>query len=213
MGYNAGDRDRPGDDTRPASDHQTPLGRECGLMADSSLARGKRRQTYWELLQHPLWQKKRLEVLEIHGFGCESCGAADQMLHVHHSYYEKGLAPWEYPTGSLHALCPNCHRKAQNRLLVLHRQIGRIDAQDVERLHGYALGLEALQFPNAVLDVYSYEVALGVADCWRVSVSAVIASLNDGVIDGYQLDAIRKQDRSAERAADNEVGALTSQES
>lgn len=147
--------------------------------------------TYWELLQHPKWQKRRLEVLSLSGFTCDQCGAADKMLHVHHSYYEKGLAPWEYPVESLHSLCEACHRQAQDRMVLLHRQIGRLSLPEIERLHGYALGLEADSFPHVVIDVFSYEVAVGIADCWRLSAEDVLASLQEGVIDGYRLEVLR----------------------
>ena len=71
--------------------------------------------SYYELLKHPKWQKRRLEVLQEAGFRCEKCGAEDATLHVHHAYYEKGLAPWDYPAQSLHNLCENCHKRAQDR--------------------------------------------------------------------------------------------------
>jgi hypothetical protein len=32
-------------------------------------------------------------------------------LHVHHTYYQVGLHPWEYPNGSLKTLCWVCHEK------------------------------------------------------------------------------------------------------
>jgi len=71
--------------------------------------------SYYELLKHPKWQKRRLEVLQEAGFRCEECGAEDATLHVHHAYYEKGLAPWDYLAQSLHCLCENCHKRAQDR--------------------------------------------------------------------------------------------------
>jgi hypothetical protein len=32
-------------------------------------------------------------------------------LHVHHTYYQEGLMPWEYPNSSLETLCWQCHRE------------------------------------------------------------------------------------------------------
>jgi 5-methylcytosine-specific restriction endonuclease McrA len=66
--------------------------------------------TYWELLKDPRWQRKRLEVMERDGFACVYCDSAEKTLNVHHSYYERGNAPWEYPDSSLHTLCEDCHR-------------------------------------------------------------------------------------------------------
>lgn len=34
-----------------------------------------------------------------------------KQLEVHHTYYEKGLKPWEYPDDSLKTLCWICHKK------------------------------------------------------------------------------------------------------
>lgn len=152
-----------------------------------------KKPTYWELLQHPRWQKKRLEVLELNGFSCQQCGEEEKILHVHHTYYEKGLSPWEYPTESLRSLCADCHRKAQDKMVLLHRQLGKLEFSSLERLHGYALGLDAESYPHAVLDVFSFEVAWGISDCWRVDVNDVLNSLQDGVIDGYKLDELRKR--------------------
>lgn len=32
-------------------------------------------------------------------------------IHVHHTYYQEGKMPWEYPIDSLHPLCWQCHFK------------------------------------------------------------------------------------------------------
>lgn len=47
--------------------------------------------SYFEL------QRKRLTIMQRAEFGCERRGAADKPLNVHHTYYEYGLDPWEYP--------------------------------------------------------------------------------------------------------------------
>jgi hypothetical protein len=137
-----------------------------------------------------------LEILNRFDFACENCGTKEETLHVHHSYYEKGLAPWEYPDESLSALCVECHRKAQDRLVLLHRQIGKIGS-DVDELYGYALGLESRNFPMVPLDVASYEVAAGVGRCWGLGAEDVIDALVDGTIDGYRLDELIRAKRSA----------------
>lgn len=68
--------------------------------------------TYSEQLRHPLWQRKRLEVLEGAGWMCQTCCATDQTLHVHHKRYVKGRMAWEYPALELAALCETCHQEA-----------------------------------------------------------------------------------------------------
>ena len=65
--------------------------------------------TYSEKLKHPLWQKKRLEVLHRSSFTCGMCGSKEKTLHVHHGYYSRGAMPWEYPDDAYHCLCFDCH--------------------------------------------------------------------------------------------------------
>ena len=64
---------------------------------------------YFEKLQDPHWQKKRLEAMEAANFACASCGDTTTMLHVHHKQYFKGREPWEYEVGQLEVLCKDCH--------------------------------------------------------------------------------------------------------
>ena len=74
------------------------------------------KQEYAEKLKHPLWQKKRLEVLEAANWECASCKTKDQTLHVHHLCYSDG-DPWETPNEFLECLCEACHsrREESNR--------------------------------------------------------------------------------------------------
>lgn len=148
--------------------------------------------SYSELFKHPKWQRKRLEVLQSANFECESCGSGEVQLHVHHSYYEKNLAPWDYPDESLHCLCENCHEKAQDIKTLLQRQIGKLELDDVELILGYALGLEAQSYPMVPLDIFSFGVAVGVGHCWGLMPHEVITSLEEGKIDGYKLKELSK---------------------
>lgn len=68
---------------------------------------------YWQKLQDPRWQKKRLEVLEAAGWKCSCCLAADKRLEVHHPYYISGREPWEYDTANLQCLCYECHEETK----------------------------------------------------------------------------------------------------
>lgn len=46
-------------------------------------------------------------------------------LHVHHTYYQKGLLPWEYPDDSLITLCWTCHEKLhQNSTISVYDENG-----------------------------------------------------------------------------------------
>lgn len=154
------------------------------------------KKSYYELLKHPNWQRKRLEVLQRANFECENCGSKEATLNVHHSYYEKGFAPWEYPDESLHCLCEDCHKQTQDIQTLLQRQIGKLDLSDHEVLLGYALGREASSYPMVAIDVISYEVALGVGHCWNLTPEQVISALRDGQIDGYTLDKLSRAART-----------------
>ena len=153
----------------------------------------KTTKSYFELLRHPNWQKKRLKILERAGFECEDCGSKDATFHVHHSYYEKGIAPWDYPDESLHCLCENCHKQAQDINLLLQRQLGKLGLSEIQRLLGYAFALEASDYPMVVVDVFSYPLLEGIADCWRLDPEEINDNLLEGSIDGYGLDQLRKR--------------------
>jgi len=83
--------------------------------------------TYKEMLQHPEWQKKRLEVLSAHKFACEQCHGADTQLHVHHGYYDNSIKLWEYDLEHLHCLCSVCHDEAHKLTINLMKQVSADD--------------------------------------------------------------------------------------
>ncbi len=66
---------------------------------------------YWQLLQHPKWQQKRLEIMKRDNFKCrwDDCKNTDKKLNVHHAYYVSGRMPWQYPDWSLQTLCDEHH--------------------------------------------------------------------------------------------------------
>lgn len=100
--------------------------------------------SYSDLLRHPSWQRKRLEILEREDFTCEQCGGEKGEalpLHVHHMYYERGLKPWEYPDESLRCLCETCHKEQGELDLQLERLRGRLTLLDTGVLLGFAAGL------------------------------------------------------------------------
>jgi hypothetical protein len=66
---------------------------------------------YWQKLQDPRWQRKRLEIMERAQFACEECGETKSQLHIHHRLYRKGAEPWEYENGVLLCLCTDCHKR------------------------------------------------------------------------------------------------------
>lgn len=153
------------------------------------------KNTYYELLKHPEWQKKRLKIMELSNFECENCGIKDQTLHVHHSYYEKGLKPWEYPDESLRCLCDECHKNIQDFQTLFQKQIGKIGFENLEELLGYAVALEASDYPMVLIDVLSYEMAIGIGNKFGLSPETIIKSLEEGKIDGYKLIELARTQR------------------
>lgn len=151
------------------------------------------KRNYRELLLDPKWQKMRLLLLDGAGWKCELCGDSTETLHVHHSYYESGLKPWEYPRKSLHVLCQNCHFKEQDEMVLLHRQIGRLGLGDIAQLLGYACAMETLYEPGRAICVETFECATGVADAYHVNPSDVMHATPGGL---FRAAALRKSMRS-----------------
>ncbi len=82
-------------------------------------------KTYSDKLKDARWQKKRLEILSRDEFMCRACfdtAESAEMhgetltLHVHHTYYEKGREPWDYPNDSLISLCEQCHENERREV-------------------------------------------------------------------------------------------------
>lgn len=102
--------------------------------------------SYWELLKHPKWQAKRLEVMQRASFRCEWCGDDGTTLHVHHTYYDKGAKPWEYPSADLLCLCERCHERVEYLTREISRLVGRLSKVGefaMETLVGYTRAMIA----------------------------------------------------------------------
>jgi hypothetical protein len=80
-------------------------------------------KTYWEKLQDPRWQQKRLEVMKAKDFHCECCGTNQITLNVHHKEYFKNYEPWEYHNNQLAVLCKVCHESLHHEV-DLYKWIG-----------------------------------------------------------------------------------------
>jgi hypothetical protein len=90
--------------------------------------------SYGELLRDPRWQRKRLEIMQRDGFGCAECRSATRTLNVHHRYYEKGRAPWEYPDAAFVTLCEDCHERAEVDLAEIRKLGGFLNATQRDAL-------------------------------------------------------------------------------
>jgi len=89
---------------------------------------------YADQLKDPRWQKKRLEILEAASFTCGECGDTRSQLHVHHSFYRKGLMAWQYPDPAYHCLCETCHELRSTSEHHLLMAIHDLDCSEVEDL-------------------------------------------------------------------------------
>jgi len=122
---------------------------------------------YFALYQHPLWQKKRLENLELANYECINCGDKDSQLHVHHKQYFKGRNPWEYENSQLEVLCDICHKDAHKVIDAIKMMISFADTKDVFNL----------------LSGYLHETIIEKSyDMDDVSGAFNLATKNDGVI-------------------------------
>ena len=74
------------------------------------------------------------------------------MLHIHHSFYRKGLEPWEYPNSSLHCLCEAHHKQraeVEGDLLMVCKGFGIVN---LHRLM-LAIGRVVVKFGGAPEEV------------------------------------------------------------
>jgi len=67
------------------------------------------KETYAEMLTNPLWQRKRLEIMQRDNFTCQICLDTEEQLQVHHKSYDKGKKAWEYGNDRLITICASCH--------------------------------------------------------------------------------------------------------
>ena len=82
------------------------------------------------------WQQKRLEIMQRDEWMCQSCYNSGEgvTLNVHHTYYEKGRAPWEYEDDSLITLCEPCHKCVTDATRSISRSIGRISPDHLDAI-------------------------------------------------------------------------------
>jgi hypothetical protein len=101
---------------------------------------------YIDLLRHPKWQKKRLEIFNRDSFKCRRCDDTESNLQVHHLYYNFDLQPWEYPDTALITLCELCHKKAEFMKWVV--RYGAIELRKLKFAEGDIEEIKELVFRN-----------------------------------------------------------------
>lgn len=129
--------------------------------------------TYQEQIKHPKWQKKRLEVLEYHGFACERCEIEDKTLNVHHKIYRKGKKAWEYELDDLACLCEDCHKVIHSRQDELKELMACLYEDDLLLVSGYVKAIYATYGPFGC-PVTGESEAEGASDFFRVNPSLPI---------------------------------------
>jgi hypothetical protein len=102
---------------------------------------------FWEQYQDPRWQERRLRIMERAGFKCEECGDAGTTLNVHHGYYVKGAAPWEYPNEALKCWCEPCHKNFHEKKRALEKLLLVLTFVQIDKLIRYAISLLARPVP------------------------------------------------------------------
>ena len=94
----------------------------------------------YEQIKHPMWQKKRLEILEKKGWKCSMCGETDETLHVHHKRYLKGRMYWEYEDQDLQVLCSLCHESVHQFKDIIKSAIDGFDESFLETVASLLVG-------------------------------------------------------------------------
>ncbi|MFL4436870.1 HNH endonuclease [Acinetobacter baumannii] len=94
--------------------------------------------SYYELLKHPKWQRKRLEILQMWNFSCSKCESTENTLHVHHKHYVKGRKPWEYSANELTVLCESCHKSEHEAKDILNMLISHLGGRGPASVKGIA---------------------------------------------------------------------------
>lgn len=102
-----------------------------------------KKMTYAEQLKSPMWQRKRLEILDLNDFSCENCGDSEATLHVHHKLYIKGRMAWDYNSDQLASLCEACHQSEHAFRSDLDELVAHVGSETAAALlRGFITGTE-----------------------------------------------------------------------
>jgi len=144
-----------------------------------------KKESYFELLRDPKWQRKRLEIMQRDEFRCRSCFNAEATLNVHHKQYFKGRKPWEYENEALVTLCETCHEEQGNTTDAIKLMFSKLPvdgpcsaSEALALIAGWAdgqVGLDLGEFigcsPNEYLlgrIVYTIDKFLGITGAMRL---------------------------------------------
>jgi hypothetical protein len=108
---------------------------------------------YRDELKDPRWQRKRLEIMQRDNWRCQRCNREDTTLNVHHRYYLKGRAAWEYESEVLITVCEPCHESVEEFVKTLNREIA-----DSAALHHIPAALVSLFVRKSVERLAAHRV-------------------------------------------------------
>lgn len=155
----------------------------------------KQKKSYWEQLQDPRWQRKRLEVMERDDWTCVECGAKDVTLNVHHTYYLDGYEPWSYPTDSLKTLCKDCHNEVSQMVKAIRNIAGGLPVWALYKLRGYAVSALLPHYEiGGTIEIGCDDELYGVIDAaqWTIPLEEMesLVKTNDEGIKYLNLDDV-----------------------
>ncbi len=119
--------------------------------------------SYSDLLKDPRWQRKRLEAMEADGFSCQMCSAKDKTLHVHHKWYLKDMAPWDYVGDQLATLCEDCHESATASVNALKLALASLPVYRLDLVLGFVDAINVDETGPAAIPIRSSGHAAGIA--------------------------------------------------
>lgn len=96
--------------------------------------------SYYEQLQHPFWESKKVKILTRDGYKCVICGSGLHKLDVHHLCYFPDLLIWEYDDELLITVCKKHHTQLTydlpkvSGLIALHCLMENIDLSNIVEL-------------------------------------------------------------------------------
>jgi hypothetical protein len=100
--------------------------------------------SYANKLRDVRWQKKRLDVLQGHGWQCDECCSSEVELQVHHYWYETGLNPWDYEERCYGVLCDKCHTQWHAAKLEFDKIMAGMLSTNMEQANGLLAGLSLI---------------------------------------------------------------------
>lgn len=148
-------------------------------------------QAYVELLKDPRWQKRRLHIFNRDHWACQSCGATEKSLQVHHLRYERGKPPWDSPDDALTTLCDACHWATTDLKRLIRHLLDRASFASLARVAGYLRAMEIQGSPDGRVQLRDWRHAYGIGDALGVDVDDVLAARDPrDEVSGEQLLAL-----------------------